>query len=78
MTFGFQKTMKNPFHEMEQLIQSEPIDLQDAIRALMSTMFLHCCEECNANLHSDEFFNAFRQMVKQMKLCRELVNLTAA
>jgi len=70
--------MKNPFHEIEQLIQNETVDLQDALRALMSTMFLHCCEQCNTNLHSDEFLNAFQQMLKQMKLCRELVNRNAA
>jgi hypothetical protein len=70
--------MKNPFHEIEQLIQNEPVELRDAIRALMSTMFLHCCEQCNNNLRSDEFLVAFDQMLKQMKLCRELVSRTAA
>jgi len=70
--------MKNPFHEIEELIKSEPVDFQDAVRALISTTFLQCCEQCNTNLHSDEFLQTFQQMLRQMTLCRELTNQNAA
>ena len=72
------RTMKNPFHEIEKLIQSESIDPRDGLRALLASIYLDCCEHCSAKLRSDDFLESFSHMLKDMKLCRELTSKNAA
>lgn len=70
--------MKNPFHEILKVIQIESVDSEELLRALMSTIYLQCCEDCSTKLRSDEFLEAFQHMLKEMKLCRELTTRNAA
>jgi hypothetical protein len=77
-TFVIHPIMKNPFHQIETLIQTESTDPRDGLRALLATIYLDCCEECSAKLRSDEFLEAFSHMLKEMKLCRELTSKNAA
>jgi hypothetical protein len=70
--------MKNSFHEIETVIQSESIDSRDALRALLASIYLDCCDECSTRLRSDEFLEALSHLLKEMKLCRELTSKNAA
>jgi hypothetical protein len=70
--------MKNPFHQIENLIQTESADPRDGLRALLASIYLDCCDECSAKLRSDEFLEALAHMLKEMKLCRELTSKNAA
>jgi hypothetical protein len=70
--------MKNQFHQIETLIQTESADPRDALRALLASIYLECCEECSSKLRSDEFLAALSHMLKEMKLCRELTSKNAA
>jgi len=70
--------MKNPFHEIEKFVHKESTDPEEAVRALMSTIYLHCCENCSAHLRTDEFVEAFEHMLKELKLCRKLTGRNAA
>ena len=70
--------MTNPFHEIEKAMANECADSQDLMRALMATIYLECCEHCSSRLHSDEFLESFRHMLKEMKVCRNLMGRNAA
>jgi hypothetical protein len=70
--------MTNPFHEIEKAIEQESADPQDLMRALMSTIYLQCCEGCSSNFRSEEFIESFRHMLKEMKICRDLMDRNAA
>ncbi len=70
--------MKNPFHEIEQTIQEEAMDSGEAVRALLATIHLECCEGCGSKLRSEEFLLAFQHMLKEFKLCRQLAKKNAA
>jgi hypothetical protein len=70
--------MTNPFHEIEKAMAHESADPQDLMRALMSTIYLQCCEDCSSKLRSDEFIESFRHMLKEMKVCRNLMDRNAA
>lgn len=67
--------MTNPFHEIEKAIKSESADPEELMRALMSTIYLECCENCSTKLRSEE---SFLHMLKEMKVCRDLMSRTAA
>ena len=81
-TFGIENTrgceMKNPFHEIEEAIKSESADAEELMRALMSTIYLECCEGCSDKLRSEEFVESFRHMLREMKVCHDLMKRTAA
>jgi hypothetical protein len=70
--------MNNPFHEIEQLLQNDSIASQDAIRALLATIYLECCEQCGARMRSTEFLLAVQRMAKELQLCRRLNTANAA
>ena len=67
--------MTNPFHEVEQILQSNP-DI--AIRALLATIYLECCDECSTRLRSEEFLKKLAHMMDELKLCHRLSIQNAA
>ena len=70
--------MNNPFHEIDRILQNESIASQDAIRALLATIYLECCEECGARMRSQEFVLAVQRLAKELQLCRRLTVENAA
>ena len=70
--------MNNPFHEMDRMLQGESIASQDAIRALLATFYLECCEKCGARMRSKDFALAVERLAKELELCRRLTVSNAA
>ena len=70
--------VNNPFHEIEKVLSRECVESREAVRALLATVHLECCDHCGAKLRSDEFLNAFLNMLNQLKLCHELTKKNAA
>ena len=70
--------MNNPFHVMEQMLQNESIESTEAIRALLATVYLECCDDCGARLRTEDFVEMVRRMMAELKLCRQLTRANAA
>ncbi len=68
----------NTYKAMEQILNEEQIDSGTAVRALMGTVFAECCPGCHDRFHSEEFTEAFRHLIGELRLCKQISERNAA
>ncbi|PWT92278.1 MAG: hypothetical protein C5B54_03765 [Acidobacteria bacterium] len=64
--------MRNSYREIKRVAALRGLDQETLIHALMATIYGNCCNECTAQLHSEEFLRAFDRMIQAMILCGEM------
>jgi len=64
--------MANPYKSLELILKAEKLDSEMAVRALMATVFAECCPGCHDRFHSEEFLEAFRHLIAELRLCKQL------
>jgi len=70
--------MINPFKQAKKIAEEHSLSAEQLVHALMATVLLECCPECNDRLHSQAFFQAFDQMVSALSHCKDLADRNAA
>jgi hypothetical protein len=65
--------MNNAFHEIELAVEQNKAGTSDAVRALLASVHLESCMECSSRFRSEEFLITFRNLLRNLKLCHDLV-----
>lgn len=63
---------KNTFHRLQNVLESRGVNPETAVRALMASVFIDCCNDCNEKLRDEEFVKGFERLLDDLLRVQQL------
>ena len=64
--------MSNAYKGLSEIAKNSNLGKEELLKALLSTVFSECCENCYEAVHSEEFLKAFHHLLDELELCKSL------